>query len=102
MVRRTINEETAAVSHILSNSSLSIFLIFLYLKIAMALLLLVCYTPWLFVATNPVLYYFISMLCVLSCARVVNTGRCEVSSDNDNAIIGNINQIIDMNFILQF
>jgi hypothetical protein len=28
---------------------------------------LVCYTPLLFVAANPVLYYFISMLCVLSC-----------------------------------
>jgi uncharacterized membrane protein (DUF485 family) len=39
-------------------------------KIVMALLLLVCYTPLLFLAANPVLYYFISMLCVL-CARIV-------------------------------
>jgi hypothetical protein len=31
---------------------------------------LVCYMPLLFVAANPVLYYFMSMLCVLSCARV--------------------------------
>jgi hypothetical protein len=35
-------------------------------------------------------------------SQFLNNGLCELSSDNDNAIIGNINQIIDLNFILQF
>jgi hypothetical protein len=42
------------------------------------------------------------MQAITTPSQFLNKGRCEVSSDNDNAIIGNINQIIDMNFILQF
>jgi hypothetical protein len=44
-----------------------------YQFFVLALFFLVCYMPLLFVAANPVLCYFMSMLCVLPCARVVNT-----------------------------